>query len=61
MNLNLLTSFENLTHATNFISSLAAVVESVGSNYIKDQNIRNALIDSSIAYLETLKTSTAGS
>ena len=60
MALNLLSSFESLTHATSFISSIASLSEAVGSNYVKDENVRNALIDTAIEYLTSLKTTPKG-
>ena len=53
--INLLSSFESLTHASSFISSVSSLVESVGANYVKDQNVRNALIDTAVEYLQSLK------
>lgn len=53
---SLLTSFESLTHASSFITALSSVVDTVGSNYIKDDSVRNAIIDTAVEYLQSLKT-----
>jgi len=52
---NFLSNFCSLAHATTFISALQSLESMLGENMVKDGNVKNALIDTAVSYLESLK------
>lgn len=51
----LISHFSDISSAKGFIESLEELVETFSEEYVKDENAKDALIDSLIEYLQTLK------
>ncbi len=53
-----LSHFISIAHASSFVTAISDLEKTVGADYIKDGNIKDALLDTAITYLTSLKTST---